>query len=69
MIYSGGSSAVSASGSSVELGERFPASPSTAIARTALSRGVLKRLILLTLVRKSELMLARWAHVDVEKAE
>ena len=27
------------------------------------------RLILLTLVRKSELMLARWEHVDVEKAE
>ncbi len=27
------------------------------------------RLILLTLVRKSELMLARWEHVDVEKVE
>ena len=27
------------------------------------------RLILLTLVRKSELMLARWEHVDIEKAE
>lgn len=27
------------------------------------------RLILLTLVRKSELMLARWEHVDFEKAE